>query len=463
MPSRRSALALLGAALGGCVGRDHPGTASETDSDDPATDTSTGVSNGQSEPSDVDPGTPDDWPPDEWAPAWSVDVSENHVLGIDVDDDRLLVTANSNDRSTVFALDPVSRERYWSTELGGRALSRSIPDPNHARGWGVTVVDDAVLVATEREPGRPPTVLHGLGRSTGERRWSLERDEQLMVRSVVDGTAYVHGQYVSETPTTHAHYGSESPSPTPKPSSVYAVDVADGSVRWSTTRDGIRHLAAGASGVYLAVMNRLVAFDHAGTERWTIAADHLSRDLLVADGGLFFVTMPDWARSVVRRVEAEGTERWTEQVRADETTVHDGALYAAGRGVWRFGRDGLEWETPVYAGWPTFGPDDGSLYLRTGRQADAVSALSTDDGAREWAFDPPLSNAWAECATANAVVAGGIGDAGQPLYRVDADSGIPTGQHLGVDPLVVAPYGETVLVGGGSHEVGGGRLLAFDA
>lgn len=458
MVSRRATLALLGSALGGCVsGRGTPSpdrTPTPTDGTDPppATDDPT-----------PDPNTPPEgWPPADWTPDWTHGLPVSHVLGIDALDGRLLVTASDGQGPTVLqSYDPGARAVRWEREFAGEAVANSMhPGGTRPRIWGVTDAGDTLLSVTGRVDDREWAELHALDPATGEERWSLRRRRRLLVRGLADGAAYVVSRAFEEKSTDH-HHGSDTPTPEPLAASLLAVDLADGSVRWSRDFTGVGDVAADDSGVYVTVMDRLLGFDHDGTRRWRVTGGSRGKRVCPTADVVYHVSKPEWDRTVVRGVGRDGSVRWTRRFRADESAAHDGRLYVAGDRLSALGPDGsLDWQADGYAGTLTFGPAGETVYVRTGAQADAVGAVALADGSRRWTFDPPITNAWPEGATAGTVVAGGIGEVGMPLYRVDAASGEATARYLDDDPLVTRPFGDHVFAGIGDYERGA-TLLAL--
>jgi outer membrane protein assembly factor BamB len=359
--------------------------------------------------------------------------------------------------------DPGSRSVQWSRELPGEAVENSMLQRAQVlRNWGVTDAGDTLLAVTGQS--RQWTELHALDPATGEDRWSLRRERTLAVRGVVDGTLYVLAREF-ERRTTADHFGTDTPTPEPRSATLYAVDRTDGSVRWRREFTGVGAVAADDSGVYVAERSLLLGFDHDGNRQWAVQANASAHDVSPGPEGIYYVTNPEWDRTVVRGVGRDGTVRWTRRFAADESVRHGDRLYVAGDRLAAVRPDGtLAWQSPGNAGRVTFAPAGDRAYVRAGWQADAVDAVALDDGTRQWTFDPPIANAWPESATDESVVAGGIGEfpdgVGQPLYRVDAASGEATARYLDQDPITTRPLGEHVFAGTGNYETGG-QVLAL--
>lgn len=459
MVTRRATLALLASALGGCFGRqDPPSEPSETPSYSPTAtsyETDTGPTPDRNTP-------PDEWPPAEWTPDWTHTVPVSHVVGLDVVDDRLIITANDHPDTTVIqSFDPASRSVDWSRELPGGALENSMLERTMVqRNWGVTDAGGTLLAVTVSGREREWTELHALDPGTGDERWSLRRNRSLAVRGLVEETVYVVSREF-EPQTTEHHHGSDTPTPEPRAARLLAVDLADGTVRWSREFTDIGAAAADADGVYVAVTNRMLGFDHDGSRRWRAEADARGKAIFAGSEVVYYVAKPEWDRSVVRGVGHDGDVRWQQRFDADESIRHGDRLWVAGDELAAVRPDGsLAFESSTFSGRMTFAPSGERAYVRTGRQADAVAAIAAADGTRQWLFDPPINNAWPEAATDEWLVAGGIDHSGQPLYRVDAASGEATARYLDQDPLVTRPMDEYVFAGTGRYE-DGGQVLAL--
>jgi hypothetical protein len=459
MVSRRATLALLAGTLGGCIGGPDP--ASET----PETVTSPPPSSGtetQPEPA-PDPDTPpDDWPPEEWTSDWTHDVPVSHVVGLDVVDGRLIITANDNPGNTVVqSYDPASRSVEWSRELTGEATAHStLQRSTRLRNWGVTDAGGTLLSVTGGKPEHDWTELHAIDTDSGEERWSLGRERSLAVRGLVDETAYVFAREFEEQPTEH-HHGTDTPTPEPVGANLLAVDLTDGSVHWSRDFTGIGALSADDRGVYVAVMNRLFGLDHDGSRQWRIRGDSRGKAIFPGSDVVYYVAKPEWNRMVVRGVSHDGDVRWTRRFEADEAVRYDDRLYVAGNSLVAVQPDGtLAWTADGSAGRLTFSPSGERVYVRSGDRADAIRALALDDGSPRWLFDPPINNAWPEAVTDETLIAGGIGEIGQPLYRVDAATGDTTARYLYEHAITTRAFGDYLYAGIGRYEEGG-QVLAL--
>ena len=456
--------------LGGCVdGRDRNPRSAPTESPTttPPIDSSRSPGTPPEDPPSPDPNTPPDgWPPPAWKPEWTHGVPVSHIVGLDVVDDRLVITANGVPGPTIVqAYDTDDRTVLWERKFEGGAIPNSMLDRGPVeRTWGITDTGSALLSVTGVEDERW-SELHALVPESGEQRWSLRRDRELAVRGVVDGTIYLLAREFEEETTADHHFESDTPTPEPLRARLVAVELTDGSVNWNREFTGVGDVSASDSGVFVAVMNRLLRFDHDGHRDWVVRGNSRGTAIYPTAHETFYVSKPEWNRMVVRGVTTDGRVRWRHRFDADEAVARGDRLYVAGGELARIRPDGtVEWRTERHAGRLTFPPTRQTIYIRTGRQADAVSAISQGDGSVQWTFDPPLNNAWPESATDETVVVGGIGQiqggVRSPLYRVNASDGEPTARYLDRDSLTTHPFGDHVFVGSGDYDTGG-RLLAL--
>lgn len=473
MVSRRTFLSTLGAAaLAGCLGDDDgDGDADASPTPDPdGTPTRTGSDGDDDEtPEHTRPPTttPEYWPPDDWSPAWSLGVDRTHVTDIRVAGDVAYVAAidpsgSEMGETTVAALPSESREFDWTASLPGETVAQSQGENARPNPPAVLVDGDSLLVVTGDDTGGRWNELSMLDRTSGDRQWSLRRDRRFDVLGVRDGVVYALARAFRRRTTDHYH-GTDTPTPTPRDATLLAVDRSNGTVRWSREFRGVKAGAVGPESVFLGVMNELVALDHGGNRRWRYRGTHPTHSVFPADGGAYFLTQPDWGRLVAHGVDAGESERWRSELHASRSATYDGDLFVGGDRFGRFAPDGsVVWRTQEYAQWMVFAPADDRVYTRTGAMADAVGAYGLADGERAWTFDPPISNAWPETASADVVVAGGIGDQGRPLYRVDPDDGVATGRYLNPEREVsrATVFGDVVLGGTGDYDEGG-EVLAF--
>ncbi|WP_135854789.1 outer membrane protein assembly factor BamB family protein [Halorussus salinus] len=262
---------------------------------------------------------------------------------------------------------------YVEGETGLRALDAADGDTRW-RYFGDTgvvaghvdvslVTPEAVLV---REEG-----LTALAAADGEERWRFEPDDPLWFRPRFDGGTVFAGTIRGL---------------------VYALDAADGSLRWRADRsaDGARHFSvAGVTDervlAWDAEEGELYGFDRAdGALGWRFDPE---TDATGFPGTVLERTAYLGDRRTLRAISTDdGTERWR---------------YAAGENV---------------VGWPQFADSTG--YVGT---VGGVHAVSTADGTRRWTFstgaDAPVYVAGVADGT---VVADSRGDA---VYGLDAERG----------------------------------------
>lgn len=461
MVSRRSLLALLSSSLAGCLGSEGPSTSPTKRNSTVSTRTkSTPTRTGTDPPSTPTSTSPEEWPPPEWNADWHHDLAAWGVLGLDFVDDRLIITAGAqNEKTVIESFNPTSRTVDWTRELaGGSAADSVVRREGITRSWGVSRVGESLLAVTESQDNSG-SKLHALNRETGEREWSIQREKRLLVRGIANGVVYVVGKEFRKNETSHPH-GSDTPTPVPRDAELLAVDQTDGSIRWSRRFTGVGDVRADDRGVYVAEMNRVAAFGHNGDRMWTVRGDHRGDAVFPGEEIIFFVTKPRWDRMFVRGVTPSGEVRWRKRFDADAALLYEGDLYVARDSLWALRADGsIRWRSPGRAFHLVFNEDGDEMYVRTGKRADAVDVVALDDGYRRWRFDPPISNASPRVASAGTLVAGGIGDSGTPLYRVDTSHGRATGRHLG-EHFGATPKGDHVFVGTQTEDIGA-RVLAL--
>ncbi len=437
MVSRRSVLALLSSSLAGCLGSEMP-TQSATD---PRS-------------------TPAGWPPPEWNADWHHDLAAWRVQGLDFVDDRLIITADAQNQKTVIeCFNPTSQTVDWTRELAGDPATNSvIRREDIVRMWGVSRMGELLLAVTET-PDNSESTLHALNYETGEHEWSIQREKRLLVRGMASGSVYVVGIDTSKKETSHSH-GSDTPTPVPLDAELLAVDRKDGLIRWSRRFTGVGDVRADDRGVYVVEMNCVEGFGHNGDRMWTVRGDHRGDAVFPGEEITFFVTKPRWDRMFVRGVTSSGEVRWGKQFDADTAVLYEGVLYVARDSLWAVRADGaISWRSPGNASRLVFEEDGDEMYVRSGKQGDAVGEVALDDGTRRWRFDPPISNAWPEVVSAGTLVAGGIGDIGTSLYHVDTTNGRATGRRLGKHHAVTTKEDHVFV---GTHTEGSGaRVLAL--
>lgn len=461
MVPRRTLLALLTGSLAGCLGGDSQFTSptkrhytvtertktrpTHTRSDSPSTPTKT---------------SPNEWPPPEWNADWRHDLAGRSVLGLDIVDDRLIITANGQNKKTVVeSFAPKSQSVKWTRKLTGDPVSNSIlRREDIARFWGVSRIDNKLLAVTETDDNSRFR-LHALNQISGGTEWSIQREKRLLVRGIADKIVYVLGISVPEQETSHQH-GSDTPTPVPLDAELLAINQTDGSIRWSRSFRGVGDVRADDRGAYVAEMNRLHCYGHGGDRKWTVSGNHRGDAVFAGDEVIFFLTKPRWNRLFVTGVTSSGEIGWRKQFDADTAQKREGILYVAREGLWAVRPDGsIKWYSPGSASRFVFPEDGDQMYVRSGKRANAVDKVALDDGSREWRFAPQISNAWPEAASSRNLVAGGIGESGTPLYRVDTTSGRATGRRLG-EHLTTTLMGEHAFVGTSIDSVGA-RVLAL--
>ena len=419
MVPRRIALRLAGAALlpaiAGCS--DRTGTAGEpTDSPSPSsTATST------DEPIDP-PSTPlNDLP--EWESAWTRSVESRHVLGLDAHEDTVYASLSSEGGpSAIAALDPADGTELWRTATPGELEGRTYAEPNDGDDrWGVTVTDDRVFAVTGHADEYEWTALRALDRTTGEVDWSLREERSLAVRGVHDGTVYVTSTAFFEP--EHSHDTPEEPLET----ELFAVDAADGTLRWSYPFAGVGDVAVSPTGVVVAAGTRLTGFAHDGSKRFDVDTGAEGRAVAASADRVFFLGEGDEAGRPVHGYTFDGAREWGERRPVREVLLDRdrGVLYAAGDVTLALEPDGsVAWRAPVRGGHPLLldGPGD-TLYTRGG--GTGAEAFGLPDGEHRWSFDPRERYAWPVAATADAAVVEGFVE-GRALYAVDPASGEAT-------------------------------------
>ncbi|MFC4550434.1 MULTISPECIES: PQQ-like beta-propeller repeat protein [Halorussus] len=376
---------------------------------------------GRSLPNDVGDGetqTPGDVP--EWTPAWTLPFDDWHVLGLDTADGLLYVTlSKSNGPSSIAAVDPDSQSVRWQTESEGEAVAGShVPDQQTAKDqWGVTLTEDTVYAVAGPVEKREWSSLHALSRADGMRRWSLKRKRELSVAGVVDGLVVATGLEFFPPPGTTpvSHQTPESPLST----TVYGLDTATGTVRWTRTFTDVQDVAVG-DGIYVADTDRLVGLTVDGKTQFTY--DQGPGSLVGATTDRVFYVTGQGVSATVHGVSPDGSRDWRRNLPVDEILVDGDRLYTGGDTVAAIDADGtVVWTDNEYGHWLLLDPDRDTLYTRSQIAADAATAYDVS-GSKRWTFDPPSKDAWPETATRDAVMVTAItGDhADEPFYTLYA-------------------------------------------
>lgn len=418
MVSRRRTLALAAGALAGAAGclggpsdsNRTDGPISVTDTDEPRTATET--------PGEREHPTPMDLP--EWTPEWTMGFDGRHVLGLDVADGLLYATVSSDGGpSTVAAVYPAERSTLWRTDAEGEAVAR--PYADHASGnWGVTLADDAVYHVAGPADESEWSAVHALDRTSGSRRWSLERERTLGVVGVLDDVVVATAEefFPEKGKTAHSHQTPEDPLSTV----VYGLAPGDGSVLWSREFFGVVDVAVAPGGVYVAHEGGLAGLDAAGETRFDYGRGPSTHVEATADR-VYYLTGED-ETGTLHGVAPTGGADWTRDLPVDELLLADGRLYAGGDAVVRVDADGsVAWRDDAHGGWPMTDPDGDTLYTRAGGMADRATAYDAATGDERFTFDPPSNNAWPEAATADALAVTAITPWKGPfntVYAVDA-------------------------------------------
>jgi len=290
--------------------------------------------------------------------------------------------------------------------------------------------------------------LSALDAATGSLRWEFSpegdsTDVGGATPSVVDGTVYYTPGTIPGAPATSGA------------STVFALDAADGTVRWATegiatladtvtVADGSVYVGADATGI--STNDTMYALDaEDGSIRWETAIEsELSNGLTaptVVDGTVFVCQ----DRNVYALDAADGSIRW--EFQAEELgedfenaapTVADGTVYAAanliqasgasetvyalgaadGSQEWRYERELEDAQVVTLKPSPTVA--DGTLL--TGSGDGAVYALDTADGSVQWEFDTGGRVSSSPTVADGVVFVGGRGEDGS-VYALDAADG----------------------------------------
>ncbi|WP_049916659.1 outer membrane protein assembly factor BamB family protein [Halogeometricum pallidum] len=459
MVSRRQFLRLGAAALptigiAGCLGGPSPlGGPNAPPPTDSATSTTEATGDGPSETLGEVPA---------WEPDWSLSF-DGDVLGLEADGGDLFTTVSDEGGDSavaaIAAVDPADESVRWRTAMEGEAVAGSHASARGiARGgWGATLDGDAVYAVAGRADEREWTALHSLDRSTGERRWSLERDRELGVAGVSEGLLVATGLEffppADVTPTSH-----QTPEE-PLTTVVYGLDADDGSLRWTREFEAASDVGAGPEGVYVAAGNRFVGLGLDGETRFTLRVGGGPPRRVEVDGDRAFLLTGEDGDATLSGVAPNGDVDWRLDAPVGELLLGAERLYAGGDAVLAVDSDGaVDWRDDDYGRWLLLDPDDDTLYTRSGVGADAATAYDASGGGERWTFSPPSNNAWPEAATAERLVATAITaeDADSPfytVYSVDADGeatkslGVDTAfDALGVDGRVYLGDGESNLL-----------------
>lgn len=229
---------------------------------------------------------------------WSVESGDAFVGR--VLDGRLLVNLNS---TAMAAHDPIDGNKQW--QVSAKPLGSQRND--------ITITDGATFLAKHDED---KTQFISVGLSDGEQRWSYTPGEQ--PKPVLAGDVVLTGAATEGGTVVGTRYGGH----------VFALDVADGS------------------------------------ERWTFATERDTREPPTLVDGTVYVS--DAEGTVYALAASDGTERWRASV--------DGT-------VWGIGDSLVPSEDTLVVGTHGGGgtPDDG-------HERGAVYAFDASDGTQQWMF-----------------------------------------------------------------------------
>jgi outer membrane protein assembly factor BamB len=281
------------------------------------------------------------------------------------------VFVGSGDRS-FYAIDAATGEKKWSYEAGGgMAATNNLSYPFPA----AAVQDSTVFFVTEEG-------LHAVDAVTGRQRWLFETLQGLPARNgkrtpsgpvLGDGVLFltawpfgasgkgflyavdassgearwvtnVEGSFITTPVTADGLVFFAMADPSPRDpllsdrATLYAVDAADGQVRWTfgAAREFRHHdLLVAGKVIYFSTDRSLSALELAtGRQVWTFSAE-LEGPILADDQRLYVATDANSRRSRVRALAlTTGTEQWSQRVNARLARVHDGVVYLSGDRVY---------------------------------------------------------------------------------------------------------------------------------
>ena len=221
-------------------------------------------------------------------------------------------------------------------------------------------------------------VVRAVDAASGSTRWEFTPEQWwLTVLGTHDGTVYV---------------ATSDDAISPGGQTLFALAVADGSERWSgEVGDNSGGLVTPKT-VYVPTYQRLYAYDHDGTERWTRElTDYGFRTLTVVGDLVAFAGTVDGGRqqSAFGLSTADGSTRW--EVSGWYVTslrTHDGRLFVGGKHVaeidpasgetrWQFDDGGSIYDTPFV---------DDTLFT----SGPSIEAVSLSDGSVRWSYEHDL-------------------------------------------------------------------------
>lgn len=263
------------------------------------------------------------------------------------------VFVGSGDRS-FYAIDAATGKKKWSYEAGGGMASNNL-----SPGYPVpaAVVNDNTVYFVSEDG------LHALDALTGARKWLVDtmggRDLWKKEPTLGDGVIFLTSEavlyaidpesgkskwltHVDGTESTNAtsakglvcfatFFGPLSKS---TQTTLYAVDAADGQVKWKVAAArlfGTPTILIGGDTVYLVTDKTLMALGlETGRQLWTFSSDEISGHLSADDRHLYVVTHKSRKGTLHAFALSTGQEQWSKGVSGDSDVVlvQDGVVYA---------------------------------------------------------------------------------------------------------------------------------------
>ncbi|WP_435098640.1 PQQ-binding-like beta-propeller repeat protein [Halarchaeum sp. P4] len=270
---------------------------------------------------------------------------------------------------TLVSLDPATGEERWRASagpgfFGGPGGTGATPTVSDGLVYAVAGARSGLL-----GEGFRVVALHA---DSGEEAWtySLDGSRFLTLLGVHDGSVYAA--------TSNDHIQNEG-------ETLYALDAANGDVRWTATVGDPMEWALGAGGAYVATFSGLRAVSLAdGSERWSKqggVADgvHVTGDTFVA--GFEPEDMP----SLAGLDPKSGEVRWAgPNRRVPSYAAADGVVYAGGEPAAAYDAATGEEQWTAESGWGglvTGPPVGGRLFVR---REGFLHAFDAATGERQW-------------------------------------------------------------------------------